>query len=172
MKTKKSFIALAMVAFMLTFGLGLVREASALDNNGFFESAAERDAWILAVLERQPLYMFAQGDELDTQIGLLATMIVGDVAYQPNDGAAMSGLMVYIKHSVRGKGGIAIFFCRDEAAVASARRSSFARAAGADGLFGPFNAGSTDASRRAALERILASITSHLEDDTRQTQWR
>jgi hypothetical protein len=84
----------------LILGLAATPAVFTLDEGGFFETTAERDAWILETLREYPYYVVATGGGLSKSLVPIAIVRVTDESYLPSeDDANFRQLIVVIKNS-------------------------------------------------------------------------
>jgi hypothetical protein len=168
--TMKNKFGLRVLALALTLGLVPALAVSALDDYGLFTSTGDRDAWILETLKEFPCYFAAAGGSISkifAPVALESQVIRGgDIFYRPEEAKTLKLIMVLIAKSPRGAGGCMITFCKKED-VATYIQNTAKTQPGAN-IFGPFEAGATDAARKAALGRITAGIIRYI--DTNDTE--
>jgi len=157
MKKNRVFI-LGVLAIALTFSAVQRTEAQDRRTNDseFFETVEDRDTYMLARMERMPYYIIMYGIPLTSKYSNVPrSILLQDVMYQWDDGNIVA--LFNRRHMSIGDtvAGIVFFSTLKEAEENKKLINGTILHA-----LGPFEAGSTNASRRASLQRIIDALAS------------
>jgi hypothetical protein len=168
---KKRFFVIMLVC-MLAFSLIPSYETSADE----FASTGERDTWLLGVLKDYPYYFVATGGTLEAAFLATASILSisgKDTMWQyenQSDYKPPFMQMGFVFADGRyAQGGCSFYFTKDKNAADTVFIPNLARAGCS--VFGPFFSGSTDATRRAALKRIIDGTTSYRATRNEKNPW-
>jgi hypothetical protein len=155
---KKSSLILGVLALALTFGVAQKAEAQ-------IRTTAQRDETLLDAFASLPYYYVGGGDPANG----LAQSVIGALAPTEVDGAHyyVQGGM-YIAFASANGGRVVIIACFDS--KEALEKSKAASEAEGFTCYGPFEAGSTDASRKAALQRIVAAVKAYIANPNSMPQ--
>ena len=175
MKKNRVFV-MGVLAVALTFTAVQRAEAQSAKINAasFFTTVTDRDEWMLARLEASPHYIAVHSDTLTKALDFFFTVDsmfaprLQDVGYVWLDGNLVAIFSVQNAQGLYSRQAVIIQFATTQEVAQNNYNEN--RNEGSHAL-GPFNAGSTDASRRAALQRIIASITSFKNSGVAPQNW-
>ncbi|MDR1142717.1 MAG: hypothetical protein LBK77_00680 [Spirochaetaceae bacterium] len=169
---KSRVFVTGMLALALIFGA--VQQASAQPA----DTARERDNLILNGLRNLPHYIVAAGgvaDYLVPGITVLASPLDGAFYfYMAGDGdnsymdmGRGDGILFITLETSGGNRGVIIVFSSTKENAEKVKANN----AGRYDVFGPFGGDSSEAGRRAALQRILAAVKAYAAKDVMPQQW-
>jgi hypothetical protein len=166
MKTGKLMMKIAAV-LVVTAAMWLIpaqkADAQDLTALGFFQTVSDRDQYILQRFTARPYYMVATGPKLSQAFAPLLNAPMGmapdlqGASYQRDNQGDMN---IIFRSSGGGQAVVLVFFIKKENAqkyLDDTINEGF-------NAFGVFDAGSTDATRKAALQRILNDIKAYSND--------
>jgi hypothetical protein len=157
MMTKNRVFVLGMLALALTFGVAQQASAQVV------RTAKERDEILLNGLKEYPYYIVIAGDTINA-VGARIPSIAPSL-----DGASymVSGSIVIAMTTSSGVKCVLISFSdtKETLEKSKAEQEGYGHT-----VFGPFNAGSIEATREAALKRILDGVNI-AKPDTIPKEW-
>jgi hypothetical protein len=164
MKKNIVFAFFKIIAIGAVIGMAILApgKVSAQDTTAFAADAQNRDQWVLYEMEKYPYYLILYGDDtLDKTAGVIMqtpyVRTIGGARYMVE---VKEGYMVVYFTTARGPKAVMLVFDKKpdgEYFAGYMRDNSYV---------GPFNAGTTDASRKAALQRILDGVKGYRESPT------
>jgi hypothetical protein len=158
---KKRNLILGVLALTLLFGVARKAEAQ-------IRNTAQRDKTLLDAFASLPYYYVGGGDQANG----MAQSVIGVLAPTEVDGAhyAISGGNLFIAFaSANGGRMVIIGFSDSKETVEKGKAASEAKGFT---CYGPFESGSTDASRKAALQRIVAAVKAYIANpDSIPQKW-
>jgi hypothetical protein len=159
---KKSSLMLGVLALALTFGVAQQAEAQ-------IRNAAQRDNTLLDGFASFPYYVVMAGDTVNKTAAKAVIEVLGPVEVEGAHYAIVSGALYIAFASARGGRCVAIQF---HDTLEKAEQAKATNEASGSTLFGPFESGTTDASRKASLGRILAAVKAYIaKPDTIPQKW-